>query len=205
MQPLSLDKFGDPLHAFDAFTASVCNLRPTSRGSVHVTTRDPLRAAADRAQLPGDREDLRVAVDSLRLTRRIVAAPALAPLSAGGTPAGAADRERRRHWRTRPATSAPRSSIRSARAGWDGRRSRQRGRRAAARARHRRVARRRCLGDAHDHVRQHQRADDDDRREGERHDSRGPRRAPRRAGGTRDAGTAAGAGGTTPRLRARRV
>src|SRR3546814_18305091 len=40
VQPLSLDKFGDPLHRFPAFTASVCNLRPTSRGEVHITSAD---------------------------------------------------------------------------------------------------------------------------------------------------------------------
>jgi choline dehydrogenase len=78
VQPLSLDKFGDPLHAFDAFTASVCNLRPTSRGSVHVTTRDPGAAPLIAPNYLATPEDLRVAVAALRLTRRIAAAPALA-------------------------------------------------------------------------------------------------------------------------------
>ena len=78
VQPLSLDKFGDPLHAFDAFTASVCNLRPTSRGSVHITTRDPRAAPLIAPNYLATPEDLRVAVDALRLTRRIAAAPALA-------------------------------------------------------------------------------------------------------------------------------
>ncbi len=41
VQPLSLDKFGDPLHTFPAITVSVCNLRPTSRGSVHAMSHDP--------------------------------------------------------------------------------------------------------------------------------------------------------------------
>ena len=78
VQPLSLDKFGDPLHAFDAFTASVCNLRPTSRGSVHITTRDPGVAPLIAPNYLATAEDVQVAVDALRLTRRIAAAPALA-------------------------------------------------------------------------------------------------------------------------------
>ena len=78
VQPLSLPKFGDPLHAFDAFTASVCNLRPTSRGSVHVTTRDPGAAPLIAPNYLATPEDVQVAVDALRLTRRIAAAPALA-------------------------------------------------------------------------------------------------------------------------------
>ena len=79
VQPLSLPKFGEPLHAFDAITASVCNLRPTSRGSVHVASRDPVVAPVIAPNYLSTDEDRRVAVDSLRLTRRILAAPALAP------------------------------------------------------------------------------------------------------------------------------
>ncbi|MDE2475478.1 MAG: GMC family oxidoreductase N-terminal domain-containing protein [Alphaproteobacteria bacterium] len=78
IQPLSLDKFGDPMHAFPAFTASVCNLRPTSRGSIHARSRDardPPRIVTNYLATP---EDRRVAADAIRLTRRIVAAPALA-------------------------------------------------------------------------------------------------------------------------------
>ncbi|MFO1323953.1 MAG: GMC family oxidoreductase N-terminal domain-containing protein [Burkholderiales bacterium] len=78
VQPLSLPKFGDPLHAFDAFTASVCNLRPTSRGCVHVASTDPLAAPRIAPNYLATAEDRRVAADSLRLTRRIVAANALA-------------------------------------------------------------------------------------------------------------------------------
>ncbi|WP_454765391.1 GMC family oxidoreductase [Cupriavidus campinensis] len=79
VQPLSLDKFGDPLHPFNAFTASVCNLRPTSRGSVHVEAADFRRAPAIAPNYLSTDEDRKVAADSLRLTRRIVASPALAP------------------------------------------------------------------------------------------------------------------------------
>ena len=77
-QPLSLDKWGDGLHPFGAFTASVCNLRPTSRGQVTIAGPDP---AAPPRIAPGyltTEEDLRVAADALRLTRRIVGQPALA-------------------------------------------------------------------------------------------------------------------------------
>jgi choline dehydrogenase len=78
VQPLSLPKFGDPLHTFDAFTASVCNLRPTSRGNVHVTCADPGQAPLIAPNYLATEEDRRIAAASLRLTRRIVAAPALA-------------------------------------------------------------------------------------------------------------------------------
>jgi choline dehydrogenase-like flavoprotein len=78
VQPLSLDKFGDPLHGFAAITMSVCNLRPESRGSVHVE--DPSNPAPRiRPNYLSRPEDRRVAVDAIRLTRRICAAPALAP------------------------------------------------------------------------------------------------------------------------------
>ncbi|MCB2055589.1 MAG: GMC family oxidoreductase N-terminal domain-containing protein [Geminicoccaceae bacterium] len=78
IQPLSLDRFGDPLHAFPAITASVCNLRPTSRGSVHVRDRDPVTPPAIAPHYLSTDEDRRVAVASIRLTRKIMAAPAMA-------------------------------------------------------------------------------------------------------------------------------
>ncbi len=79
VQPLSLDAFGEPLHAFPAFTASVCNLNPTSRGHVRITGADPEAAPAIAPLYLATDEDRRVAADSLRVTRRIVAQPALAP------------------------------------------------------------------------------------------------------------------------------
>jgi choline dehydrogenase len=79
VQPLSLDKFGEPLHAFNAFTASVCNLRPTSRGSVHIDSADFRQAPVIAPNYLSTDQDRKVAADSLRLTRRIVASPALAP------------------------------------------------------------------------------------------------------------------------------
>jgi choline dehydrogenase-like flavoprotein len=77
-QPLSLDKWGDGLHPFPAFTASVCNVRPSSRGHVHLRSPDPFAAPAIQPNYLSTDEDRRVAVDSLRLTRRIVAQAPLA-------------------------------------------------------------------------------------------------------------------------------
>ena len=77
VQPLSLDAFGDPLHAFPAFTASVCNLNPTSRGSVRIKSARFEDAPAIAPNYLSTDEDRKVAADSLRVTRRIAAQPAL--------------------------------------------------------------------------------------------------------------------------------
>ena len=79
VQPLSLEKFGEDLHSFNAFTASVCNLRPTSRGSVHITSTDPEAPPAIHPNYLSTDEDRKVAAQSLRLTRNIVKQSALAP------------------------------------------------------------------------------------------------------------------------------
>jgi choline dehydrogenase len=78
VQPLSLDKFGDPLHRFAAFTASVCNLRPGSRGIVHVRDREPDSAPIIAPHYLSTEADRQTAVRALRLTRDVVAQPALA-------------------------------------------------------------------------------------------------------------------------------
>ena len=78
VQPLSLDAFGEPLHPFNAFTASVCNLNPTSRGNVRIRTADPALAPRIAPDYLATEEDRLVAAESLRVTRRIVAQPALA-------------------------------------------------------------------------------------------------------------------------------
>jgi choline dehydrogenase len=78
VQPLSLDKFGDPLHTFPAFTASVCNVQPTSRGALHLRSPAPDDKPIIKPNYLATDEDRRVAVDSIRVTRRIVAQPALA-------------------------------------------------------------------------------------------------------------------------------
>ena len=79
VQPLSLDAFGEPLHPFPAFTASVCNLNPTSRGTVNIQSADFSQAPQIAPNYLSTDADRQVAADSLRLTRRIAAQPALAP------------------------------------------------------------------------------------------------------------------------------
>jgi choline dehydrogenase len=78
VQPLSLDAFGQPLHKFPAFTASVCNLNPTSRGTVNITSNKFEDAPAIAPNYLSTAEDRKVAADSLRVTRRIVSQSALA-------------------------------------------------------------------------------------------------------------------------------
>lgn len=78
VQPLSLDAFGEPLHSFPAFTASVCNLNPTSRGTVRIKSRRFEDAPAIAPNYLSTDEDRKVAADSLRVTRRIASQPALA-------------------------------------------------------------------------------------------------------------------------------
>jgi len=77
VQPLSLDKFGEPLHSFPAFTASVCNLNPESRGYIRINSADSRVAPLIQPNYLATEGDRKVAADSLRLTRRIVAASAL--------------------------------------------------------------------------------------------------------------------------------
>ncbi len=74
VQPLSLDKFGEPLHSFPAITPSVCNLRPTSRGHVHIRSTDPDAEPEILLNYLSTPEDQKVAVDSMRFTRRIMKA-----------------------------------------------------------------------------------------------------------------------------------
>ncbi|MEO9899306.1 GMC family oxidoreductase N-terminal domain-containing protein [Nisaea sp.] len=81
VQPLSLDAFGDPLHSFGAFTASVCNLRPESRGTVSIKSADPMAAPAIKPNYLTSEADKKVAADAIRLTRRIAAQPALSRYS----------------------------------------------------------------------------------------------------------------------------
>jgi choline dehydrogenase len=77
VQPLSLERFGEPLHPFPAFTASVCNLRPTARGHVRIASGDAADAPKITANYLSTPEDRQIAADSLKLTRRIVDAPAM--------------------------------------------------------------------------------------------------------------------------------
>ena len=77
VQPLSLERFGEPLHSFPAFTASVCNLRPKSRGRVDIRSANPDDAPLIDPNYLSHPDDLKVAADAIRMTRRIVASPAL--------------------------------------------------------------------------------------------------------------------------------
>ncbi len=79
VQPLSLDKFGDPLHRYPAVTVAPCNLRPTSRGSIHIRSADPADKPVIAPNYLSTDEDRQVAADSLRVTRRLMGQPALAP------------------------------------------------------------------------------------------------------------------------------
>jgi choline dehydrogenase len=78
VQPLSLPKFGEPLHKFGAITPSVCNLRPSSRGHVRIASADPLAAPKISCNYLSTEADRRTALRGLRMTRQIMAAPALA-------------------------------------------------------------------------------------------------------------------------------
>lgn len=77
VQPLSLPKFGEPLHAFNAITPSVCNLRPSSRGWVRATTENALDQPTIQCNYLSTPDDLAVAVNSLKITRQIMASKAL--------------------------------------------------------------------------------------------------------------------------------
>ncbi|OWJ68612.1 choline dehydrogenase [Inquilinus limosus] len=78
IQPLSLDKFGDSMHPFPAITASVCNLRPSSRGSIHARSGDPAAPPVIAPNYLATAEDRQVAADSIRIVRRIMRQPAMA-------------------------------------------------------------------------------------------------------------------------------
>jgi choline dehydrogenase len=79
VQPLSLDKFGEPLHRFPAITVSACNLRPTSRGTIRLRSADPSDKPVIAPLYLSTPEDRRVAADAIRVTRRLMQQPALQP------------------------------------------------------------------------------------------------------------------------------
>ena len=112
VQPLSLDAFGQPLHMFNAFTASVCNLNPTSRGHVRITSPRHEDAPAIFANYLSTPEDRQVAADSLRVTRRIVAQPAMRPYQPEEFKPGVRRRRRSRWPPARRKKSAGRSMCR---------------------------------------------------------------------------------------------
>ena len=79
VQPLSLDKFGDPLHRFPAITVSACNLRPTSRGEVRIPSADPAANPVIAPNYLSTEDDRQVAADAIRVTRQLMRQPAMAP------------------------------------------------------------------------------------------------------------------------------
>ena len=81
VQPLSTDRLGEPLHPFDAVTVSVCNLRPESRGTIHLKTSDPLAAPAIRPNYLSSDSDREVAASSIRHARALMATRAIAPFA----------------------------------------------------------------------------------------------------------------------------
>ena len=83
VQPLSLEKFGEDLHTFNAFTASVCNIRPTSRGTVHIRSTDFLAPPVIQPNYLSTDEDKEVAAASILLTRDIVSSDAFLPYKPG--------------------------------------------------------------------------------------------------------------------------
>jgi len=78
VQPLSLDKFGEPLHSFPAITVSVCNLRPQSRGTMHIRSTNPFDAPLISPNYLSAEADKQVAVDSIRHARRLMATDTMA-------------------------------------------------------------------------------------------------------------------------------
>ena len=81
VQPLSLDKFGDPLHVFPAITLSASNLRPSSRGTVRPASADPMQSPLIAPNYLSTPQDCAVAADAIRVTRRLMAQPALKDLN----------------------------------------------------------------------------------------------------------------------------
>ncbi len=96
VQPLSLDKFGEPLHTYPAFTTSVCNLQPVSRGSVRLRSPNPGDKPMIAPNYLSAEEDRRVAADSIRVARAIIAQPALQKFNPVETLPGEQVRKRRR-------------------------------------------------------------------------------------------------------------
>ncbi|WP_114963304.1 GMC family oxidoreductase [Tritonibacter mobilis] len=79
VQPLSLDAFGEPLHSFPAMTVSVCNLNPTSRGTIQIRSASYRDAPMISPNYLATDEDRKVAADSLRQVRDIMGQAAMKP------------------------------------------------------------------------------------------------------------------------------
>jgi choline dehydrogenase-like flavoprotein len=170
VQPLTLPKFGDPLDPFPAFTASVANLRPTSRGWVRITTPDPHAHPEIRPNYLSTQDDRRVAADAIRVTRHIVSRPALARYKPEEFRPGSdieGDERWPRRWRYRHHHFPPRGHLQ------DGRRRHRGGGYPPQGAGSHGPQGCRCLGHARHHLGQYQLAHPHDRREGRRDDPGG--------------------------------
>ncbi len=174
VQPLSLDKFGDPLHRFPAITVSACNLQPTSRGTVRIRSAQADEKPSIAPNYLSTDDDRQVAADAIRTTRRLMKQKRLAEYHPQEYLPGPIRRRRRcvigkgrRRYRHHDLPSGRHSKD------GDGKRSDGRGRRTIAIPRHRRTSRGRCIRDADDHLRQYQHADRDDCGKGSRDDPGG--------------------------------
>ena len=167
VQPLSLDKFGDPLHRFPAITVSACNLQPTSRGTVRIRSSEAGPGAFDRAELSFDRRRSRSRGGRYPHHAAADEAGSAIGISSAGILAGPVGRRRRCvAGKSRGRYRHHDLSSRRHREDGHGERSAGGGRRTLAVYRPCGVARRRCFGDADDHLGQYQHADRDDRRKG---------------------------------------
>ncbi len=168
VQPVTLEKFGEPVHPFPAITASVCNLRPESRGSVHLKSPDFAAAPDIRPRYLSAEADREAAVKAIRLTRRIVSQPAFArykPVEFKPGPSYETDEDLKRAAGEIGTTIFhPVGTCRM------GGRPGERRRSGIAAARPRRPADRRRVDHADHHLGQHQFADDHDRGKGSRDD-----------------------------------
>ena len=169
--PFSTDKMGEKLHPFSAFSASVCQVRPESRGSLRIRSADPMAPPEIRINYLATETDRAANVEGLKILRRILAAPALKPFVIEEKGTGREGGERRGPAGVLPA--ARQHGLSSDLDLPDGQRSAGGGRPAASRPRHRGPARRRCLGYAGPGIGQYQRSRHHDRREGVRHDPAG--------------------------------
>ena len=140
VQPLSLDKFGDPLHRFPAITVSACNLQPTSRGTVRIRSAKPDEAPSIAPNYLSTDDDRQVAADAIRTTRRLMKQQRAGAISPGGISARP-QRRRRRRLAGQGRRRYRHHDLPSGRHREDGHgeRSDGRGRRAAALLRHRRA------------------------------------------------------------------
>ena len=126
IQALSFDRWGEPLHRFPAFTVSVCNVQPTSRGFVRLTSASPGDAPAIKPNYLSTDEDRRVMVDAIRTARRIATQPAMQRYAPREILPGNPERTTMRRCSRQWPTSAPPSSTRSAPRRWAGRKTRLR-------------------------------------------------------------------------------